>query len=83
MVLLYRDTDEWLVLNNTTLIKVPLDSFKPTISAEFSWTRGRRNDSSVAHRIRLRSAPCSVLVQRAMASKPKQPHGPQMRVIGE
>jgi predicted transglutaminase-like cysteine proteinase len=40
MVLLYRDTDEWLVLNNTTLVKVPLDRFKPTISAEFSWTRG-------------------------------------------
>jgi predicted transglutaminase-like cysteine proteinase len=40
MLLLYRDTDEWLVLNNTTLVKVPLHRFKPTISAEFSWTRG-------------------------------------------
>jgi predicted transglutaminase-like cysteine proteinase len=40
MVLLYRDTDGWLVLNNSTLIKVPLDKFKHTVSAEFSWTNG-------------------------------------------
>ena len=39
MVLLYRDADDWLVLNNTTLVKVPLDKFKPMISAEFSWTK--------------------------------------------
>lgn len=40
MVLLFRDTDGWLVLNNTTLVKVPLDKFKHTISAEFSWAKG-------------------------------------------
>jgi predicted transglutaminase-like cysteine proteinase len=37
MVLLYRDTDGWLVLNNTTLVKVPLEKFKPKILAEFGW----------------------------------------------
>jgi predicted transglutaminase-like cysteine proteinase len=39
MVLLYRDADGWLVMNNTTLVKVPLEKFKPPISAEFSWTK--------------------------------------------
>jgi predicted transglutaminase-like cysteine proteinase len=40
MVLLYRDVDGWLVLNNTTLVKVPLEQFKPTVFAEFGWTEG-------------------------------------------
>ena len=40
MVLLYRDADGWLVLNNTTLVKVPLEQFKPTVFAEFGWTEG-------------------------------------------
>jgi predicted transglutaminase-like cysteine proteinase len=40
MVLLYRDADGWLVLNNTTLVKVPLEKFKPTVFAEFGWTGG-------------------------------------------
>jgi predicted transglutaminase-like cysteine proteinase len=40
MVLLYRDADGWLVLNNTTLVKVPLEKFKPTVVAEFGWSEG-------------------------------------------
>jgi predicted transglutaminase-like cysteine proteinase len=40
MVLLYRDADGWLVLNNTTLVKVPLEKFKPTVFAEFGWSEG-------------------------------------------
>jgi predicted transglutaminase-like cysteine proteinase len=40
MVLLYRDTDGWLVLNNTTLVKVPWEKFKSPVLAEFGWTEG-------------------------------------------
>jgi hypothetical protein len=40
MVLLFRDADGWLVQNNTTLVKVPLEQFKSTVFAEFGWTEG-------------------------------------------